>query len=149
VNALGETSLRSAVRIFSLVTDALLRRIEFTACVICGAFAAIALVIARGRPGPALAVIAGGILVAVSYYTITSATSVMLAATAADADAARVRRRFAWTLTRIALRYALLTFLAYVMIARLRLHPLGLLAGASSVVAAVSVEALRLLLKKS
>jgi hypothetical protein len=35
------------------------------------------------------------------------------------------------------------------MIARLRLHPLGLLAGASSVVAAVSIEALRLLLKKS
>jgi hypothetical protein len=35
------------------------------------------------------------------------------------------------------------------MIARLRLHPLGLLAGVSSVVAAASVEAFRLLLKKS
>jgi hypothetical protein len=50
---------------------------------------------------------------------------------------------------RIAIRYALLAFLAYVMISRLRLHPLGLLAGASSVVAAVSVEAVRLLWKKS
>jgi hypothetical protein len=46
-------------------------------------------------------------------------------------------------------RYALLALLAYVMIARLRLHPLGLLAGASSVVAAAGVEALRLLMKKS
>jgi hypothetical protein len=35
------------------------------------------------------------------------------------------------------------------MIARLRLHPLGLLAGVSSVVAAVSLEAIRLLMKKS
>jgi hypothetical protein len=34
------------------------------------------------------------------------------------------------------------------MIARLRLHPLGLLAGASSFVAAASIEALRLLMKK-
>jgi hypothetical protein len=34
------------------------------------------------------------------------------------------------------------------MIARLRLPPLGLLAGASSVVAAVSVEAVRFLLTK-
>ena len=115
----------------------------------CLAFAAIALLIARGQPGPALAVVAGGALVAVSYSTIKSATTLMLAVTATDGDAARFRHRFVWTLTRIALRYALLAFLAYVMIARLRLHPLGLLAGASSVVAAVSVEALRLLLKKS
>ena len=55
----------------------------------------------------------------------------------------------AWTVLKAALRYALLGLLAYVMIARLRLHPVGLLAGASSVVAAVSVEALRLLMKKS
>jgi hypothetical protein len=41
------------------------------------------------------------------------------------------------------LRYALLALLAYVMIARLRLHPWGLLAGASSVVAGVALEAIR------
>jgi len=34
------------------------------------------------------------------------------------------------------------------MIARLRLSPLGLLAGASSIVAAVAVEAVRLLIMK-
>jgi hypothetical protein len=34
------------------------------------------------------------------------------------------------------------------MIARLRLPPLGLLAGASSIVAAVAVEAVRLLIMK-
>jgi hypothetical protein len=47
------------------------------------------------------------------------------------------------------LRYALLGFLAYVMIARLRLHPIGLLVGASSVPAAAFVEAVRLLVKRT
>ena len=129
-------------------TDTLLRRVEINAWIICGIFAAIALVLARGEPGPAIAVVAGGALVAVSYYTIKSATDAIVAVAAGGADAARVRRRFVWTVARVALRYALLAFLAYVMISRLRLHPLGLLAGASSVVAAVSVEALRVLVKK-
>ena len=87
-------------------------------------------------------------ITAAVYHTIKSATDVVVAAMTGGEDAARMRRRFAWIIVRIALRYALLAFLAYVMIARLRLHPLGLLAGASSVVAAVSVEALRLLVKK-
>ena len=133
----------------SSTSDRLLRRIEINASIICAMFAATALVIARGDPGPAVAVIAGGALVAVSYYTITSATDGIVAIAAGGEDAARARRRFVWTIARVALRYALLAFLAYVMISRLRLHPLGLLAGASSVVAAVSVEALRLLVKKS
>jgi hypothetical protein len=131
------------------MSDPLLRRIETTAWIICGIFAAIALILARGRPAPAIAVIAGGALVAVSYYTIKSATEAIVASAAGGENAARVRRRIVRTVARVALRYALLAFLAYVMISRLRLHPLGLLAGASSVVAAVSVEALRLLVKKS
>jgi hypothetical protein len=130
-------------------TDALLRRIEITAAVVCLGFACVALILARGRPGPAIAVLAGGALVAVSYYTIKSAADVVVAAMAGGDAATRARRRVVWTVVRIATRYALLAFLAYVMISRLRLHPLGLLAGASSVVAAVSVEAVRLLWKKS
>ena len=130
------------------MADMLLRRIEVTAAAVCALFAAIALLLARDV-GAALAVIAGGVLAGISYYTIKSATDVVVDAMIGGAGGARVRRRFVWTVARIVLRYALLAFLAYVMIARLRLHPLGLLAGASSVVAAVSVEALRLLWKKS
>jgi hypothetical protein len=64
------------------------------------------------------------------------------AAIVADGGTAvRARRRSVLSLVG---RYALLGFMAYVMIARLRLHPLGLLAGASSIVAAVTVEAVRL-----
>lgn len=40
-------------------------------------------------------------------------------------------------------RYALLGLMAYAMIARLRLHPIGLLIGASSLVASASFEAFR------
>jgi hypothetical protein len=57
---------------------------------------------------------------------------------------ANIRRE----IVKLTLRYALLGLLAYVMIARLRLHPWGLLAGASSVVAGVSLEALRLVVKR-
>ena len=118
--------------------------------------AATALVLGHGSPGPALAVLAGGLLVSLSYWTLKrSVTGLADAMSRGDASTidgqrpARTQSRVGFTLTRLVLRYALLAFLAYVMIARLRLHPLGLLAGASSVVAAVSIEAARLLMKKS
>ena len=41
------------------------------------------------------------------------------------------------------LRYALLAGMAYVMIARLRLHPIGLLGGASVIPLAAAIEAIR------
>lgn len=123
----------------------MLRRVERTAIVLCGAMAAVALVVARGAPGPPLAVIAGGLLVAVSYWSIKSGVSSLTIGDGAGTPARASRRRIA---LQLAGRYALLALLAYVMIARLRLHPLGLLAGASSVVASVTVEALRLFIKK-
>jgi hypothetical protein len=119
-------------------SDAFLRRLERTAIVVCLAMAAIALAIAGGRPGPAVAVLAGGLLIGVSYWTIGLGVHGLLA----GGNPSRM-------LGRVVLRYALLALLAYVMIARLRLHPLGLLAGASSVAAAATLEAGRLLLKKS
>ena len=131
--------------------DPWLRRIERTSIVACLVMAAVALVLARGRPGPALGVLGGGLLIAVSYRTIASGVSGLvdrIAPQTADSGAQRGVPRLAWTVTKLAGRYALLAVLAYVMIARLRLHPVGLLVGASSVVAAASVEALRLLLKK-
>ena len=128
--------------------EASLRRIERTAIVACAVMALVALLVARGRAGPAVGVIGGGALVAISYYFLKRSATVVADALSAAPGARVPRRRIASTVAKVALRYALLALLAYVMIARLRLHPLGLLAGASSVVAAVSVEALRLLMKK-
>ena len=127
--------------------DAVLRRVERTAIGFCGAMAIAALAIAQGSPSPAVAVLAGGVLVGTSYWSIKSSISGLIVGTAARGEHTRASRgRIA---LQLAGRYALLAFMAYVMIVRLRLHPLGLLAGASSIVAAVTVEAVRVLVKKS
>jgi hypothetical protein len=128
--------------------DASLKRIERTAVAVCAVMACAALVIARGRPGPAIAVIGGGVLVGLSYHLVKGGAGAFVDALAGAPGARMSRSRMVWTVVHLALRYALLALLAYVMIARLRLHPLGLLAGASSVVAAVSLEAVRVLKKQ-
>jgi hypothetical protein len=124
--------------------DALLRRIEYSACGLCAAMALTALLLTGGAPGPAVAVLAGGLLVGTSYWLVKSGVADLSRRPALTTRARRWRIVLAF-----AGRYALLALMAYVMIARLRLHPLGLLAGASSIVAAVTVEALRLFVKKS
>src|SRR5258708_36308788 len=85
----------------------------------------------------AAAVLGGGLLIGISFWSIASAVD-DLAAT----------RRASFTLFAVAGRYALLAFLAYVMIARLRLPPLGLIAGASSFAVAAALESVILLRKK-
>jgi hypothetical protein len=130
--------------------DPLLRRIERTSALACAVMALAALAIARGDPGPAAAVAGGWLLIEVAFRSIRSGVGGMIDGLAGGgaADQATRRRRAALAIARIAGRYALLAVLAYVMIARLRLHPVGLIAGASSAVAAASVEAVRFLVKK-
>jgi hypothetical protein len=130
--------------------DPLLRRLERTAFVACLVMAAVALVLAGGRPGPALGVVGGWMLIEVAYRSIHGGVTGMIDAFAGaePVEPTVRRRRAALAVARIAGRYALLAILAYVMIARLRLHPLGLMAGASSAVAAAAVEAVRFLAKK-
>ena len=82
------------------------------------------------------AVLGGGILIATSFLGIRGGVEDLAG-----------RRRAGRAVLKVAGRYALLAFLAYVMIARLRLPPLGLIAGASSIVAASLVEALRFVWK--
>ena len=92
--------------------------------------AAAAIAIARDwRAG--LAVLGGGLLIATSFLSIRGGVEDLSA-----------RGRAGRGVVKIAGRYALLAFLAYVMIARLRLPPLGLIAGASSVPIAVLLETL-------
>jgi hypothetical protein len=122
-------------------TDATVRRVERTAVYACAVMTAVALAWGRGRPGPPLAVLGGGVIIGTAYWTLKSAVSSL--SSAPGGKRSRVK-----ALVNVTGRYALLGFLAYVMIARLRLHPLWLLAGVSSFVAAVSIEALRLLIRK-
>ena len=124
--------------------DAVVRRIERTALAFCGVMTIAAVVLAKGSAGPGIAVLAGGLLIATSYWSIKAGVSRLVGSDDAMARVPRARIAF-----QLAGRYALLALMAYVMIVRLRLHPLGLLAGASSIVAAVTVEAVRVLVKKS
>jgi hypothetical protein len=119
------------------LTEDLLPRLQRNALVCCAVMALLAVAITRDWRA-ALAVAGGGLLIATSFFSIRGGI-----------DDLAARRRPGRAVLKIAGRYALLAFLAYVMIARLRLPPLGLIAGASSVVAATFVEAARLLWKKT
>lgn len=128
--------------------DPLVRRIGRDSAVICLVMAAAAAAV-WGWP-VAAGVLGGGLLIGISFYTIGSGVSAIVATASGGASGGGASRTtLGGSLVKLAVRYALLGFLAYVMIARLRLHPIGLLVGASSVPAAAFVEAARLLVKRT
>jgi len=129
-------------------TDPTLRAVERNAFAVACVMTVAALFL-QPRPQVALSVAGGALLVGFSYWTLKRGVSALAAMVSNTPDLDRKPRgKRARELRKLMLRYALLALLAYVMIARLRLHPWGLLAGASSVVAGVSLEAVRLVMKK-
>jgi hypothetical protein len=126
-------------------TDATLRRIERSSLIAC-AVLAVAGGIVTERADVPLGVLGGGALVAISYRGIKAGISVGLGvseAGSASAGEAEDSRTVAIGLVKFFTRYAILAVAAYVIMARLRLPPLAVFAGASSFVIAVTVEALR------
>ncbi len=119
----------------------MLRRLERNGLAFCVGAAVLALALRGGRIDVTLGVLGGGGLVAVSYWAIKTSIDSLTRAVATGSAG----RHLAWPLLKLGGRYALLAFLAYVMIARLRLHPIGLLTGASSLVVAAAVEAFRVM----
>jgi hypothetical protein len=113
--------------------DAFLRRFERTSLVACVAMAVGAVVVSGGDWWVGVAVVGGGVLAAISYAGVK-----------AGVDAAAGGRR-AWPLVKFFTRYGILALTAYVMLARLRLHPIGVLAGVSSPVIAAMAAAARVL----
>ena len=83
------------------------------------------------------AVLGGGLLIGISFLAIASGVG-----------AVGTDKSPAFVLLKVIGRYALLGFLAYVMIARLRLPPLGLIAGASSFAVAAAFETVGIFRKK-
>ena len=122
--------------------DALLRRLRRNTILACGAIAVLALVIDPERPRAALGVLGGGLLIAISYAAVAFTIGAFLPSSDAAIDPKRKQRR-TFAVFLFGAHYALLAFAAYVMIARLRLHPIGLLGGVTSLVVAVALEALR------
>ena len=118
--------------------DLPLRQIERSACWVF----AILIVVAAATGGGVRAIlgVAGGaLLVAVSYRAIHAAVD----AVALAGIAKNGRRSTIWRLVKFITRFAILALIAYVMMVRLRAHPVWMLLGASSLVAAAALEAVR------
>jgi hypothetical protein len=86
------------------------------------------------------AVIGGGLLIGISYTAIRAAADAVMPRRASGESPSRRTR---WPLVKFFTRHAILALAAYGMMVRLQLDPLGLLAGVSSVVIAVTVEMLK------
>lgn len=112
--------------------DAVLQRVARRAVVVSAIFTGAALVMG-GLPA-ATGVVGGAVLALLSFLMLKRGMT-RVAGQAVSQGAQRANAGL------ILVRYALLALAAYVMIARLRLHPIGLLVGASSIAAAIAVEA--------
>ena len=121
--------------------DPALRRFELDALIVWGVLTAGAFLVTWGRADVALGTAAGGGLMAVSYLGIKSGADVLMAA----AQPSRPRRgALVVAALKFLGRFALLALGAYVMLARLRLHPAGVLAGASVPLIAAAIQVPRL-----
>jgi hypothetical protein len=116
-----------------------LSRIERRALIAAAALAAGALVWPSAGPMTAAAVLGGALLAGISYFGVRRGVDGL---TAALAGGSGKRTGLARVLTMLVGRYALLALIAYVMISRLRLSPLGLLLGASVIPIAATIEVL-------
>ena len=125
--------------------DPFIRRLERDAVIWAGLATVAALAISPGQPSVAAGVAGGGGLAFASLWAIRSSVDALLARLAPVAGDDGQARAGAGLAVKLAGRYGLLGLVAYVMIGRLRLHPIGVLIGASSLVAAASFEAVRVL----
>lgn len=112
------------------------RRIFRDTAVLCVALAACALLVWPREWRVAGGVLGGGSLVGMSAWAIRGAVDGWL-------GAGEGRRSGAGVLVKFFTRHAILALAAYGMMARLRLDPIGLLVGVTSLVLAVGVEAVR------
>jgi hypothetical protein len=114
--------------------DRQLRRFERDALFAVAALSAGALLVPGGGLAVAVGVLAGGLLTWFSYATAR-----------ASVDAAVRRRTGRWALVKSFTRYGILAVAAYVILARLRLHPVGVVLGTTALVVAAAAAAVRAL----
>jgi len=115
--------------------DPLLRRVERNAVVACGVMAALAALISGEGGAAALGVMAGGVLAWISYRGIKGGIDAL------GGGDETTRVKVGVGLVKFFTRYGILAAVAYVIMARARLPPVAVVAGASSLVIAVMLEA--------
>jgi hypothetical protein len=96
---------------------------------------------------PAVAVLAGGLLIGISFWAIRSSVDGIFRASRDGHQGANAeetgRKSAGFSLVKFFTRHAIVALAAYGMMVRLRLDPIGVLAGVSSLAVAVGVEAIR------
>jgi hypothetical protein len=117
----------------------MLRRVERGAIGACAAMAVVAALVSRAPLAAAAGVAAGGVLAAISYRGIKAGVDVLTGSAGGGGRPAGV----AFGLVKFFTRYAILAAVAWVIMARVRVPPVAVIAGASSLVIAVAFEALR------
>ena len=117
--------------------DPLLRRVERNAVIACGVMAAIAVLTSGDRVAAALGVAAGGVLAWMSYRGIKGGIDALAGGETST------RLTVGIGLVKFFTRYGILAAVAYVIMARLHLSPVAIIAGASSLVVAIMLEAVR------
>ena len=119
--------------------DSTITRFEREAVAACLCFAGLALVWPGGGLRGAVAVLGGGTIAALSYIALKGVVNLAISGT----------KERIWPLVKFFTRYAILAFVAYVMLARLRLHPIGVIVGATSLVVAAGAAAVRTIASSS
>jgi ATP synthase I subunit len=112
--------------------DPFVHRLERDALAACGCCAVAGLFVGSDGVRVAAGVLGGGLLAAISYRAIKSAVE--------GTTTAGGRPR---ALVKFVTRHAILALAAYVMLTRLRLHPVGLLVGVSALVVAAAAAVVR------
>jgi hypothetical protein len=120
--------------------DRVLRRVERDAVLACAAMTVIAAAIAPAHLYAAAGVAGGGALASVSYRGIKAGIDAAVSAGETPQNVARTR---ASGLVKFFTRYVILAAAAYVIMVGLRLPPVAVVAGASSIVVAIALEAVR------
>lgn len=118
----------------------MLRGFTRRSVIACLAMAVLAWVWTPWRPLMALGVVGGGALAGVAIWGLVG----VVHAVAPEVTTGEIRpnlRRF--SLVKFFTRYVILALVAYVMMIRLHLDPVGMLLGVSSVVVAAAIEAAR------
>ena len=120
--------------------SALLERLRRDAAIACGAMALVCFAGWPSRPRVGLGVLGGGVLIGLAFWAIRGAVAQMAAAAEMGENRGKSR---GFALVKFFTRHAILALVAYGMMARLQLHPVGLLVGVSSMVVAAAAEAAR------
>jgi hypothetical protein len=124
-------------------TEALLGRVGRRAIAFAAVATAVAGILPWGGAWTAAAVTGGAAMSLVSFWAIRRGVTGLADAVIARPDVPPAKAGGPRFLALFVLRYALLAGMAYVMIARLRLSPLGLLCGASVTMLAAAAELTR------